>query len=198
MLVISPCLCKSQSTKFQVGIEGGPSLSVIRYDEFLNHDTYSDIGLFYTIGAAFQYNMNNKLSIKTNLSFERKGYQNTSGSFHYRFEYLVLPVLLKVNFGKKNWAFTNFGPYIGYLISQSIKFNNYVYKGNDSPYKKIDLGLTFGIGANIPIYNQLGLTIELRDNLGLMNIEIGTEDQTYTNSTVIQFGIVYNFKKTNK
>jgi len=202
-----PYFCYSQSTRFQVGIEGGPSLSIIRSDEFVFPSKDCVIGLGYTVGVAFQVNLNNKLAVRTNLSFERKGYQSTSGNFHYRFDYLVLPILFHINLGKKNRSYFNVGPYFGYLFSTSSKYYHWVDHDDEWMYKKYDLGISLGLGFNIPLYHQLWLTIELRDNLGLYNIQYkilrydhfgnpyGDYGKSYTNSTVLQFGIVYNFGK---
>ena len=140
------------------------------------------------------------MGIKTNLSFERKGWQNKSSSFHEIYDYLILPVLFKVNFGKKSQTFLNVGPYIGYLLSHYARFDDYnnIYYFNKDENTKIDLGITMGFGINIPLSHHFGLTIEIRDNLGLFDIEKSEEGKTYTNSTIVQLGFVYNFGNRKK
>jgi hypothetical protein len=194
LLYMNPFICQSQSTKFQIGIEGGPSLTMLRdngYNPFTSSNI--DIGLGGSIGVAFQYNMNAKMGIGTNLSYERKGWQNKSGTFHQRFDYLILPVLFKVSFGKKSRTFIHTGPYFGYLISQSDKLDGDVTNTSENDYKKNDLGVTIGFGVNIPIANQLNMIFEIRNNLGLVDIEKSEDGKTYTNSTLVQLGFIYNF-----
>ena len=188
---------QAHSTRFQIGIEGGPGLTMLRDTWFFFSDhTSVAIGLGGAIGVSFQYNFNDRLAVRTNLSYERKGWQNKSGSFHERYDYLILPVLLRINLGKKSRTFLNVGPYIGYLFSHSSKMDNRIYYYKEWEFTKFDFGMTLGFGVNIPVTRQFGATMEIRDNFGMVNIENGDEeDKTYTNSTVIQFGFVYNFGK---
>jgi hypothetical protein len=199
LIFIHPFFSQGQSARLQTGLEGGPSLTVLR-DNGFNPFTSSniDIGLGGSIGVAFQYNISARMGIRTNLSYERKGWQNKSGSFHQRFDYLMLPVLFKVNLGKKNRTFINIGPYFGYLISESEKLDGHVFKASEDDYKKIDLGITMGFGINVPISNQLGLLFEIRDNLGLFDIEKSGEGKTFNNSTIVQLGFMYNFANEMK
>jgi hypothetical protein len=192
-IVFSALLGFGQSKKFQIGVEGGPSLTILSHNGyFLPGKSYIDIGLGGMAGITFQYNINAKIGIKTDLSYERKGCQNKSGSFHERFDYLVVPMLFKINLGQKSRTFFNVGPYFGYLLSGSIVLDGQVYTNQEVGYKKFDFGFTMGFGGNIHLSNQFGLLVEIRNNLGMFNVKEGVEGKLYHNSTIILFGFVYN------
>jgi hypothetical protein len=165
-----------------VGYEKGLSLVSMRGNFVL--DNFQKSKLSFTIGVFFQYNINANFALRSNISFERKGfasgphsgYDSVSGpitvkSFS-RFDYLCLPVLARAYFGKKYRFFINAGPYVGYLVGQAD-----VTKVNDEKFiqkhivnfNKADLGLTGGAGVEIPLKRYV-LSFEIRDNFGLSNI----------------------------
>ena len=201
LIGLSPLVNQSQTTKFQFGIEGGPSLSTLRYDLFFYPSKYLEAGWGGAIGLSFKYDINNRLALKTNLTYELKG-NTREGDADYRLNYITLPILLQLKFGKAPLFFINIGPYLGYLlpVTSSIKYY----------YKSIDVGASMGIGLEIPIFQSCGLSFELRNNLGFINIsrnatyvdqhgdpvvEIG---ELYTNTVIAQIGFVYNFGKNEK
>jgi len=103
----------------------------------------------------------NTISIRSNIAFERKGAGGKGGltdinglpigEFNYRlnFEYLTLPILVHVTFGKKVNFFINGSGFFSYLIKQTsvIKTNNKIYI-YDITYldKRFDTGITAGLG----------------------------------------------------
>ena len=198
LIGLCPLFNLGQTTKFQFGIEGGPGLSTLRYDLFFFPSKYIEAGLGGTIGLSFKYDINNRLALKTNLSYELKG-NTRERDPDYRLNYITLPILLQLKFGKAPLFYINIGPYLGYLlpVTSSIKYY----------YKPIDFGASMGVGLEIPVFQSCGLSFELRNNLGFINIsrnatytdqhgdpvvEIG---ELYTNTVIVQLGFVYNFRK---
>ncbi|MCX6252797.1 MAG: porin family protein [Bacteroidetes bacterium] len=212
LMLLAPSLCNCQDRKFQVGIEGGPSLCVFREEMLLFPRKYDDLGLEGMIGVAFSYPIDNNYAFCTGLSWERQGYSNRSGDFHYHFDYLILPVVFQVNLLKKKRFYINMGPYVGYLLSKGFKSDYYDGFFDKWKYEKFDTGITLGLGVNLPIFHHFSTTIGLRNNFGLMNIQkpytvtrdkynMGNAGKSFTNSTIILIGISYNLpdkKSTTK
>lgn len=214
-ILITLILCSSltfgQTNKFEVGLEMGPSLISLRGNDFL--DKNNDISFGFSSGFTFQYNFPKLISIRTNISFERKGlttqgtatdeYGNQIGeiTFHSKFDYLTIPLLVRLTFGKKINFFINAGPYIGYLIQQKNvieAFGEYPKTETDNTdnFKRTDFGITTGLGARFPIKSKLFLSLEIRNNLGLTNISsvpVVNDGTIKTNSTIILIGIEYRF-----
>ncbi|MHA8055532.1 porin family protein [Aquirufa nivalisilvae] len=190
----------SQSNKFDLQLEGGPSLISVRGELFNNKASLNG----FTSGFYLNYNLNKHLSIKSGISYERKGYreefkgttstgQTTIGLTGYNFDYLVIPMLARVNFGNKIKFSASGGPYLGYLTSQQFFSNFPLYSTISSTNlvdNKIDLGVSTGIGCSISLSELFSISLEARNNLALMSIsDVG---KINTNSTNLIFGITYH------
>jgi hypothetical protein len=204
-----------QTNKFDVGLEGGPSLTSLRGNDIL--EKYNDPTVGFSIGLAFQYNFPKLISIRTNIAFERKGaiaknkasdeFGNPIGEIttHTNFDYLTIPLFARLTIGNKMKFFVNVGPYFSYLIKQTSKtdaINEFPKSKTDntSNFTRIDLGLTTGLGAGLPINDKLLITLEIRNNLGLYNISshpVANDGTIKTNSTNLLFGIAYKFGTRN-
>jgi hypothetical protein len=202
----------AQTNKFDIGIEGGPSLVFLHGNEMLGESNHPTTGV--SAGAFFQYNFKKILSLRTNLSFERKGsftrYESTDYmgipiedvTINSRFDYLTLPLLVRATFGKKVQFFINTGPYIGFLIQLSTITKGGLCptkKGNStSLMKRFDAGLTTGIGLAVPFKQKFAFTFEARNNMGLVNISavpVYKNGSILTNSTNFMFGFTYRLGK---
>jgi len=210
-----------QSNTNDIGIEGGPSLSIIYAKTGMySHSRFSVGGVS---GVFYQYNFNKIFSLKTAISYERKGCrlesksdQVPAGDLIYNFDYLSLPLLFKVSAGQKIKFFANAGPCFSYLLNQSMYLKpktGKTYKlGNDpNSYKSYDLGILFGIGMSVPIQDRFLISVEIRDNTGLMSIrdnynqpdafgyfetDAGQKFKAYANSASLIIGFAYRFRNS--
>ena len=198
----------AQQNKFDIGIEGGPSRTFLRGNDFL--EEFYDPKIGFSGGIFLQYNFPKIFSIRTNLAFERKGTLfkgtliNTNGegygefTAHLNYEYLTLPVLIRAGFGNKVKYFVNAGPFLGHLMKQEniVKAAGYLTLTNEytNSYKQFDVGITAGLGVTIPIKEKFYISCEIRNNQGLLDI---SKSQIYnggtikTNSTNLLVGLAY-------
>jgi len=164
--------------ELRVGINAGANLSSFRGNSFIENSK-SKIG--FLGGVSFEYYLKDNLSIKTNLNYERKsieqggGYYDEYGIFtemkaNIHYDYLTIPILLKHEFGKSKIFYINGGPFINFLLSTKIIGDNSPSDDITSFYKKIDGGLSIGIGTKFQLNDKNNLNIEIRDNYGLVNI----------------------------
>lgn len=171
--------------KLEIGIETGPNISKIYGNSFIKNYHNSRIGFYSGIGL--QYNFSKNIALRTGLGFERKGTAHKSDitdnmankigqiKYHSNLDYVTLPILFRYSFGMKTKLFVNLGPNFGILIHQKEvsdarpEFSKSVYSNYDS-FKKLNIGLSTGVGASHPISDRLKLNIEVRNNLGLSPI----------------------------
>lgn len=205
-----------QQNKFVTGIEGGPSTTSIRWNDkkLKLTDFNKNPVICYTGGFYFQYNLPKYFSLYTSINIERKStvskgtWTDGNGNFiaNYfdksNFDFLTIPLLAKVNFGKKVKFFINVGPFVSYLIKET-----YIVEVTDFPrltgdnsnlYEKFDIGVSEGLGLSIPIVKRLVLSCELRNNLGFQNIvKVPRTDfrTAKTNSTYFLIGFGFNLGK---
>jgi len=201
---------RSQTNPYEFGVETGPSAIFLRGNFFPSGVYGARIG--YASGISFQYNRNSHVSFRTGIHFQRKGAQlklpftdangnEIQGSrTRSNFDYLTMSFLTRISFGKQRRIFLNAGPYTGYLIQQTdittssgSKFR--VSHNHTRTYDRIDLGIASGFGATLPIRESLVMSVEVRNNLGLINLVApSTDDGTLrTNSTVLLLGLAYRF-----
>ncbi len=211
ILFFTSTIILGQVNKFNIGIEGGPSLTSLRGNDIL--EKYNDPVYMYSIGVSFQYNFPKLISIRTNIAFEKKGtvakikvydqfgFPNGIWSLHSNFDYITIPLLARLTVGNEMKFFLNAGPYMGYLIkyteiTDAFNENPEIIKDETDKIKKIDLGLSAGIGLVFPIIEELIITIEVRSNFGLYNIStvpVSNDGTVKTNSTNFLIGVAYKF-----
>lgn len=199
-----------QSGKYEVGLKGGTSLALNWGSSYINSNQKPTLG--YAAGVGFRYHLPKRFSIGAEITFERKGYSvhvasseidgNTFGEIEvrYRMHYLVVPILARFSIGKKVRAFLNVGPCFGFLThatadwkapSQFVYFPNTTNETND--FKRLDIGVTTGLGLIVPLKARVLLSLEVRNNLGLL--DVGGIEAPKTNSTLLELGISYLFCK---
>jgi len=150
-------------------------------------ETYakSSIKAGMAFGISVDYNLNKKkLFLNCELGFEQKGTKylytldaegSSNDGSYYTYNYLNLPILLKLKIGTKNNFFINTGVYTGYLISGVERFKGNVEgeyldqkaKMDMQNHKRLDLGLVLGGGVGIPILTKDKILIEVRYDFAL-------------------------------
>jgi hypothetical protein len=192
-----------QSNKLDIQVEGGPSLISIQSRVYNPKATLNG----FTGGLYLNYNFNKRLSIKSGIAYERKGFrdsfagttaigQSSIYEMGYNLDYLVVPLLMRANFGNKIRFFVNGGPYLGYLVKQQDVSNlpNFpMLTDANFTEKKIDLGISAGVGCSYPINELISITVEARNNLALISLNDGVNSNN-NNSTNFNLGITYHLR----
>ena len=184
----------AQAQMPQIGIKLGVNYSNLAGD--LQHEDINDnkLGLVGGIGTSFPLMSDGFLSIAPELLYSQKGYQYTDDEFKIgnvtykrkgdiRYEYLDLPVLLKVNAGG---LFFEAGPLASYLLgirdntetkegSKDYEKTTVVSKGN---LNKFEIGYAAGLGYLTP----LGLSLNLRYNGSISHLAKDDNDDELGNS----------------
>jgi hypothetical protein len=178
-----------QENELFIGIELGPTYTFYRGNEVL--ETLNKPAYRYFGGISIEYKVKNRFSIQTDISYERKGtvargmkpnfnvdtFQSIENQpFHTRiyFDYITIPLLLKLQTGNKVNFYVEGGGFIGFLLDgKFVTTGDTITKQTENMTKlnnKDDLGISFGLGFNIKINKNKLLTFGLRNNLGLVSI----------------------------
>ncbi len=195
----------AQTSKWTIGLEGGPALSSLRGNDVISDMHMPRLALF--AGPTLQYTINPKFSIKTGLAYELKGSMiefilydaigqalGTQNVF-MDYQYLTIPLLCRYHIGKIKsvQGFINAGPYASYLLSAEQRFPGNETDLNSSHYD-VDMGFVAGAGAVIPLNSKWSLSAEVRNQLGLTNISKMTmvnNGALKHNSLQMLFGLQY-------
>ncbi len=193
-----------------------------------------------TSGAIGIYSFSDIFSLKIELNYEQKGFRtemwidsitffsDSGGAYTCKnsyfgwdatnkYDYLTMPILANIHFGKKFKVFFEAGTYYGFLLS--ARYNGYhdhyidpedavhsddptITSGHDKTeyntntregMTKFDLGLTLGTGIQVLIKNKFNLLVYTRYNYGLTKIYKKSSVDVITNRTIDSgLGLVYN------
>lgn len=199
----------AQNTKLEIGVQAGPSITRIRYFNGATDAFNSKAAL--SMSMFLQYNMNTNFALRIDPGYENKGYY---ANYHItdpngtviraakavgNFNYITIPILFRASTGNKIKYFINAGPYVGFLLSQHTVYDSYLYgttkENGTSNYKTLDFGITSGLGMAFPIKDKCALSVEARNNLGLMNIGKSSNSNDKTVSFNLLIGFAYKFEK---
>lgn len=208
-------LSYGQTNRINIGMDVGPNLSVITQ----KGDNQTNVNPIILIsgGLTFQYNFKKLFSLKTGISYQRKGFQIPS--IHYigyggwkgeteritsYLDYLTVPLQAQITFGKKINFFVGIGPYFGFLLRQ----RNEVYQSGKYDYhtiyndtqERLDFGFSGGFGLAVPIKKRWLISLEACNYTGFRNIKEDTPPYQYTNTTDLRLGVAYklSFREENK
>ncbi|MBF8148776.1 PorT family protein [Winogradskyella sp. F6397] len=192
LLLALGCVFTSQisaQNDFKIGVNAGLNYPSNRGYVYAKNNNFKIGHLF---GVTLEYYLKENLSIKANVNYERKvrkkqlTYFNNQAeetgkeNFEDLYEYINIPIVLKHEFGNSKF-FVNGGVFVNYLFNQKLDTDypndNRISK---TEQKKIDFGLSVGIGTIIALNEKNELTIELRDDLGV--IDTGGVPEIYEGS----------------
>jgi hypothetical protein len=216
-LLVSPAsTLLAQQGAWTIGIEGGPGLSLIYGSESVY--SHSDPALSGAAGITGEYGFAGRFSAKAALHYERvstltdnpSALLPPAGRLKYNLDYLSLPVLVKWSTGGRIRFFVNAGPCVSLLLQESLWYlpdNGSKEKVADETeaYHRVNLAVTAGAGIAVPIGKRFLVSLEVRDNFGVLNIRSAASDfehnsamaveppTGHTNSTLLLVGISYRF-----
>lgn len=188
-LFISLFTARAQNGGIEIGAVTGLNISSLHSEIFNRFFDWR-----YTVVKSIQINhtLSEKWSIVTGVNYESKGckgtdmkllgIENTSlGSDHtfdFALEYVTFPLLVRYT-DDRFPIFINAGPYFGHLLNYTETFDIIVLE-RTADVKENDFGLSFGAGAVFALTDEINLSVELRNNLGLVNVK--QSDETYKNA----------------
>lgn len=217
-LLVIAFLGHSQNTKIKFGVQAGLNYSNFRgytVPPELN-SVYSESPAFaYLGGIHFEYPLKEHLSVRIEVNYERKSqqakniieivsFEQASRTYPFttkkKYDYLVLPLLLKYHFTDKNSFYVNGGPFIGYLLKSTFtsdlhvpEFNTVNKDDTTNNNKRTDFGLSLGFGKHFELDQKSTLSLELRENLGLSNTtKVAVWDSGNVKTNSINFIIGYS------
>jgi hypothetical protein len=181
-------ICQPIEAQFKYGLHASANLETqAELGQLWNNvDLYQG----YLAGGFLEYQIGNKLSLQTELNYQKKGAKLTSDlqgsvtTVRRDFNYLTVPLLIKGTMHDShlgdNWDLTLFtGPYLGFLTSAHSNTKT----GNSSTSvdlansaEKTDWGVIFGGGVIYKLGNGGALVAELRYQMGLNTIDKEDKD----------------------
>ncbi|MCM1475631.1 MAG: PorT family protein [Muribaculaceae bacterium] len=183
----SPLLAQTHyNPNVSIGVKGGIDLPRV----FFNPSVKQKFPIGATFGFQFRYIEENHFGLIAELNYSQRGwaenYPETTLFYRRSIDYLEVPVLAHIYFGRRGRFFFNAGPQVGFKIGEGITSNfdyenvetvpDYPNKGRThseltNPIEhKIDFGIAAGIGGEYSINRKNAVSLEARFYYGIGNI----------------------------
>lgn len=185
-----------------IGVKGGANFSRFVFEPSITQE----IKTGYTGGLVFKYMAQPHLGVQLEANYVQRGWTETIGTdstFTRDLNYLELPFMTHVAFGKRTRFILNFGPNISYLISSTDSIaaigestDGYYQKEIDNP---LMIALSLGIGmAKITSFGEFQL--EARLTQGLNNVIENEQGVSTAANTSISVTLAYllNLRRESK
>lgn len=194
-----------------IGAKGGVDLSRI----FFNPSVSQVLKPGAEVGLMFRYVEESNFGLITELNFMQRGwkesFEKTDYSYQRTLDYLQIPVLAHIYFGRRGKFFINIGPEIGFRMSDRVKCNfntkdisslpNFPIHHQTMQYsedvrQRIDYGICGGIGGEFGITPKHSLEMEVRFYYGLGNLFGSSRKDNFnaSNSMALEFTLGYWFR----
>ena len=183
---------QAQRKLVSYGLQAGVNINSAHGSDIIKGEIDRDLGI--NISGHLTFGITNDLSIKTILEYEHAGwsyrgfvFQNiratgsalAEGDIIYKLKYINLPVFAEYTFGKKIKFHADAGVFAGTLLSSRLimRYHDMMQPSGDTTvesrtnFKKINYGLAFGIGTRLPLTSRLKLDFDVRNKIGLGNID---------------------------
>ncbi|MCW4469734.1 PorT family protein [Flavobacterium sp. MFBS3-15] len=166
------------------GVQAGATYSGLRGNPGAEENDYA---VDYLLGLSIEVPISERLSFIGNLNYERKSFsreiqieedpfdpifQPVNLDVRATLHYILVPLNLKYYLDPAKKFYVNGGLFAGFFLDNTLKVDGDKVEdeSGDGIFKTLDFGLNLGLGMRIPLDNKNDLNIELRDNLGLVNI----------------------------
>lgn len=200
------------SSNVSLGVKGGIDLSRVSFTPSIQQGF--NMGMH--AGVTFRYIEENHFGLIVEANFEQRGWKEDFEELAFEYsrtiDYIQVPFLAHIYFGRRGKFFFNAGPEIGFKIGESTSANfDYTnpasvpgfpvnmrttlqYMMNADP--KLDFGISAGIGGEFNFNRRNSIYIEGRFYYGLGNVlKSGrTENFRGSNSMSIMVGVGYWFR----
>lgn len=211
LAVVMPLKANCQThyeSNVAIGVKGGADLSRM----FFNPSVKQSFQPGAIAGVTFRYIEENHFGLITELNYVQRGwkenFEDTPFSYSRRMDYIMLPVMAHIYFGRRGKFFVNAGPEIGLRISDSYKsdfdiLNTGSIPGFDQyhttaqytePVKqRVDYGICAGLGGEFNINRRNSLSLEVRFYYGLGNLFSSARKDYFnaSNSMNLEFTLGY-------
>lgn len=172
------------SSNVSLGVKGGVDLSRITFTPSVKQNFL----LGYNGGVTFRYIEENHFGLIAEVDFEQRGWDENFEEYPYKYSrtlnYVQIPFLAHIYFGRRGRFFFNAGPEIGFLLGESSSFNfdiNNVQAIKDFPLRttyqyqmaaenKVDFGISAGLGGEFSVNKRNSIYVEGRFYYGLGNV----------------------------
>lgn len=201
-LFLSAVVVKSQESKFRLGLGFKAIESSLSSKPYLLIETVNA----FSPSIIVDYKLTKRILISSGIEYERKGGEtdqigyryNENGRLFYKttvfdLDFIQIPVFATYKTNGKVKFFVNAGVNMGYLFNQTVAPKDNSIPKRDMTYNEFELSLLLGGGIEVECTNRIDLSLGVRNNQGLNELEIeGSNLNLKTNTLGVLLNLSYN------
>jgi hypothetical protein len=182
-----------------LGIHGGYGVSMVNFSPTVKQNMFQGLNS----GLIFRYIAERNVGIQAELNYVQKGWLEADNLYSRELNYIEIPFMTHIYFGKNVRFFINFGPEISYLLTENVLINS----TNDTESEQhitavqnpFEYGLCGGFGISFKIKQQI-FQLETRVQYSLSDIFSNQKVDYFDNSNNmgISAGVAWLIQFKNK
>jgi hypothetical protein len=150
------------------GVNGGTTLSMVYFKPMVGQSYL--IG--YHGGLVFKHIAEKSLGVQAEFNYSQRGWAESNGIYSRRMDYIEIPFLSHIHFGKKLQFYMNIGPKVGYYIGDFVRYNSNGIPDEEQQKltvsQKFDYGFCGGPGLLYKFGGQ-SIQLDIRGNYSISN-----------------------------
>ncbi len=196
-------------SRVDIGVRGGVTLSTVMFKPTI----MGKLGMGYTGGVTFRYTEENHFGLIAEGNLVQRGWAEKFEDLPYSYQrilnYVEVPIMSHIYFGKRGKFFINAGPEIAYYLGDKIK-SNFDYKDvsglegfSDKNRRteqltmqvsqKLDFGIVAGLGGELSVNRRNSLALEARVYYGIGNVMPSGRQDTFSLSNQLSFAVTAGY-----
>lgn len=196
-------------SRVDLGVRGGITFSEVMFKPSITQK----FGMGKTFGVTFRYTEENHFGIIAEVNFVQRGWAEKFEELTYKYQrylnYIEVPVMSHIYFGRRGKFFFNAGPEIAYYVGDKISCD-FDYKNpeavpglNDknrrteqldlSVSQKLDFGIVAGLGGEFSINRRNSLAVEARLFYGIGNVMPSGRQDTFSVSNQLSIAVTAQY-----
>ena len=197
------------ASRMTIGAHGGMTMSRVQFNPSVQQAFLPGM----IIGVHWRYVEEKHFGLIAELNLAQHGwkerYDDDDGDLRYnrRFTYLELPIMTHIYFGSERArGFFNLGPQVGFMIGKSTSANFDCenlpddYPANRQvaqltlPVKrKVDYGITAGIGLEVNVASRHAVSLEGRFYYGLRDVFANRKSDVFAASSSLSIAVTLGY-----
>ncbi len=196
-------------SRVDIGVRGGVTFSEVMFKPAI----IQKFGIGETAGITFRYSEENHFGLVAEVNLVQRGwaekFENLPYSYQRILDYVEIPVMSHIYFGKRGRFFFNAGPEVSVYLGDKIKSNfdytnvseledlNASHRRTEQltmkPSQKIDFGIVGGLGGEFSINRRNSLAVEARLYYGIGNVMPAGRQDTFSVSNQLSISVTAGY-----
>lgn len=196
-------------SRIDIGAKGGVTFSKVMFKPSI----MGKFGMGYTAGVTFRYTEENHFGLIAEVNFVQRGwaekFENLPYSYQRILNYIEIPVMSHIYFGRRAKFFFNAGPEIALYLGDKIKSNFDIYDTSNlegfkdknrrveqltmNVSQKLDFGIVAGLGGEFSINRKNSVAVEARLYYGIGNVVPSGRQDTFSVSNQLSIGVTAGY-----